>query len=623
MTLASRAFFVQDRSVPRFSDSFKRELADATSIVDLVSRYVKLNRKGTDFWGCCPFHNEKSPSFKVSEVRKAYKCFGCGKGGDAYRFIMEVEGMGFVEAVSELADRAGMQMPQEDLDPQEQARARRRDGLHHANEVACKYFESTLWSEAGAHGQAELKRRGVDEELARKFRVGLTLDAWDGLGIAFRKAGMDPRLAEEAGLVLPRKSGQGYYDRFRNRLMFPISTPSGKVVAFGGRTLGDDDAKYINSPESPVYSKSGALYGLHQGRAPIHKADQVLVVEGYFDVIGLAKAGIGHAVAPCGTALTERQLSTLRRHTRNVVLLFDADEAGQRAAWRALQMGLSQGLWPSFLRVPNGKDPDDFVREHGADAMRELLTKTRPLLDEFLEARLVGLPNPFERDKGLVEVAPMLRDLAPGPRRHYITVVAGHLGLDTRIVDEAVRTSKAPAQPRQRAEPEPSPHVGDRTAPRSVRSTNVERELLKLLVQDLANVAHAVDEMGATSWIRSPAVQLVVGRMLRCWREQRVPTAMELLPDVDDQEVVDELSTALADEAGWYEDEVLEKATQECLIRMRIGWLEARLAKVSREIAAGQRTASTDHGLMAELLREMVALNQERDALRDHLGTVL
>ena len=608
--------------MPRLSDSFKQELADATSIVDLVSRYVKLNRKGSDHWGCCPFHNEKSPSFKVSEVRKAYKCFGCGKGGDAYRFIMEIEGLGFVEAVSELAERAGMKMPQEDLDPQEQARSRHRDGLHYANELACKYFESVLWSDAGAHGRAELERRGVDEELARRFRVGLTLEAWDGLGTALRSSNLDPRLAEEAGLVLPRKSGQGYYDRFRNRLMFPISTAGGKVVAFGGRTLGDDDAKYINSPESPVYSKSGALYGLHQGRAPIQRADQVLVVEGYFDVIGLAKAGIGHAVAPCGTALTERQLSTVRRLTQNVVLLFDGDAAGQRAAWKALRMALSQGLWPSFLRIPDGKDPDDFVREHGAEAMRELLTRTRPLLDEFLEVRLTGLPNPFERDKGLGEVAPMLRDLAPGPRRHYIAVVAGLLGLDTRIVDDAVRTSSAPAAPRRRAGPEP-PHLADRTAPRSIRSTNIERELLKLLVQDLANVAAAVDQMGATSWIRSPSVQLVVGRMLRCWREERVPTAMELLPDVDDQEVVDELSTTLADEDGWYDDEVLEKATQECLIRMRIGWLEVRLAKVAREIAAGQRTASTDHGLMSELLREMVALNQERDALRDHLGTVL
>lgn len=608
--------------MPRFTDAFKQELADATSIVDLVSRYVKLNRKGTDHWGCCPFHNEKSPSFKVSEVRKAYKCFGCGKGGDAYRFIMEMEGLGFVEAVSELAERAGMAMPQEDLDPREQAAAHRRDGLHYANETACQYFESVLWSEEGAHGRAELERRGIDDELAKRFRVGLTLDAWDGLALALRDRGIDPVLAEEAGLVLSRRQGPGYYDRFRNRLMFPISTPGGKVVAFGGRTLGDDDAKYINSPESPVYSKSGALYGLHQGRAPIHKADQVLVVEGYFDVLGLSRAGIGHAVAPCGTALTERQLSTLRRHTRNVVLLFDGDDAGQRAAWKALQMALGQGLWPSFLKIPDGKDPDDYVRDHGPEAMRELLTHTRPLLDEFLEHRLDNLTNPFEQQQALGEVAPMLRDLAPGPRRHYIAVVAGHLSLDTRIVDEAVLNATAPSRGPREAPAAPNPVEGQGGG-RSIRSTPIERELLKLLVQDLAHVAPAVDEMGATSWIRSPAVQLVTGRLLRCWRDGRVPTAMELLPDVDDSEVVEDLSAAMADDSGWYPAEVLEKATQECLIRMRLGWLEGRLARVTREIAAAQRATTMDHGLMGELLRETVALNQEKDALRDHLGAVL
>jgi DNA primase len=622
VALASRAFFVQDPRVPHFSDSFKQELADATSIVDLVSRYVKLNRKGTDYWGCCPFHNEKSPSFKVSEVRKAYKCFGCGKGGDAYRFIMELEGLGFVEAVSELAERAGIPLPQEDLDPQEKARAHRRDALHHANESACRYYESVLWSPEGAHGQAELTRRGVDEELARTFRLGVSPDAWDGLIGALRNLGIDPGIAEEAGLVLQRRQGPGYYDRFRNRLMFPISTPGGKVVAFGGRALGDDDAKYINSPESPVYSKSGTLYGLHQGRAAIHKADQVLVVEGYFDVLGLARAGIAWAVAPCGTALTDRQLSSMRRHTRNIVLLFDADEAGQRAAWKALTMGLQQGLWPSFLTVPDGKDPDDFVREHGGDAMRELLTQTRPLLDAFLDHRLAGLlGNPFERDKGLSEVAPLLRDLAPTPRRHYIALVAGHLDLDTRIVDDAVRTAKSPTRgPTPRHDPPPLAQ----TAPGTIRSTLIERELLKLLVQDLNNVAQAVDEMGATSWLWSPAVQLVAGRLLRCWREGRLPTAMEVLPpEVDDPEVVEEVSAALADESRWYTPEVLEKATQECLIRLRVSWLEERLGRVNREIAAGQRNATPDHGLMAELLRESVALNQERDALRSHLGSVL
>jgi len=648
--------------VPHFSDEFKRELADATSIVDLVSRYVKLNRKGADWWGCCPFHNEKSPSFKVNEVRKAYKCFGCGEGGDAYKFVMQVEGLGFVEAVKELAERAGIPLPQEDLDPQEAARAKHRDALNHATELACKWFEQVLWSDDGAAGRAELERREVDPELARKFRLGLVPDAWDGLGGHLHRKGIPAAIAEEAGLVLRRRSGDGYYDRFRNRLMFPISTAGGKVVAFGGRTLGDDDAKYINSPESPIYSKSGALYGLHQARASIHKEDRVLVVEGYFDVLGLAKAGLGFAVAPCGTALTDRQLGILRRHTRNLVMLFDADSAGQRAAFKALEIAVEQGVWPTWLSVPDGKDPDDFVRENGADAMRQLMEQQRPLLDVWLESRFEHAgDNPIARDEALGDIAPMLKELAPTLRTHYSRQVAGAFDLDPRVVDERVtrakrRTRRPSAPPVARRAPRPDPvggppaapdfgpppdfddgfggappgpppdfppHPGDAPAPPRARSTAAQRQLLRLLVQDLPNVAHAVDDMGAISWIGSPAVELVAGRLMRSWREGRTPTAMELLPEVEDNEVVRDISEVLTSEERWYPPDVLRKATQECLIRLRLEWIESRRSRSARELSSLQRRGSIEPGLMAELAQQCVDLDKERDALQAHLSSVL
>lgn len=608
----------------RFTDEFKRDLAEQTSIVELVGRYVRLTRKGAEWWGCCPFHNEKTASFKVNEARKAYKCFGCGEGGDAISFLMKVDGLGFVDAVRELAERAGMTLPEDELSPEETAAASRRDALFHANELACRYFEETLASPAGAKGRAELQKRGVPADLARRFRVGVAEEGWDGLSLALRRSGIDAGTAHDAGLILPRKSGGGWYDRFRDRLMFPIMAPGGKVIAFGGRTLCGDDAKYINSPESGVYSKGAALYGLHQARQAIHKEDQVLVVEGYFDVLGLARAGIESGVAPCGTALTERQLATLRRHTRNVVMLFDSDEAGQRAANRALELSLAQGLWPSWLSVPDGKDPDDYVREHGAEAMRALVASRRPLLDVYIEHRFAAAgQDRIQQEAALDGIAPLLKDLAPTQRRDYCLVMAGLLGVDTRIVEDRVRTAKrAPPtgqQPEARRPDEPDAPAPAR--PVSV-STELERLLVRLLVQDLPNVAAVVDDMGAVSWLRSPAAELVVGRLLRAWREGREPSAMELLDDVDDPDLRRDLAGALASD-GWLPEAKLEQATQECLIRLRMAWIERRRTRVKRELAGIQQAGAPDLGLAGQLAQDLLQLARELAALKEHLQVVL
>ncbi|HCP47024.1 MAG TPA: DNA primase, partial [Deltaproteobacteria bacterium] len=249
--------------MPKYSREFLTDLADRTSMVEVVSRHVQLKKRGSNWLGLCPFHQEKTPSFNVSEPRKAFKCFGCGEGGDAIAFLEKIQGMSFHEAVEELAGRAGMELPKETFDPQAAARSAHRDKLFHANNIAADYFARTLASPLGAAGRTCLEERAIETPFAQSWQLGVAPDAWDGLSNELQRQGVAPRIAEEAGLVIPRKGGSGYYDRFRNRLMFPIKDPRGRVVAFGGRTLGDDDAKYINSPESPVYNKSSTLYGLH------------------------------------------------------------------------------------------------------------------------------------------------------------------------------------------------------------------------------------------------------------------------------------------------------------------------------------------------------------------------
>lgn len=438
--------------IPR---EFVREVVDRTSIVSLVSQSVRLQKKGSTWSGLCPFHSEKSPSFYVNEDRKNFHCFGCDASGDAIDWLQRMEGLGFIDAVKELADRCGMQIPQKELSPQELAASKRREQLMRANELACSFFEQSFHSPAGADARAYWTGRGYDLAFAKEWRVGFAPESWDSLGDALAKAGVSADVAVEAGLLRRSDRGKRPYDFFRNRLIFPILGTGKKVIAFGGRTLGDDKAKYINTPETPVYNKSKALFGLHENRSTIHREDRVFIVEGYFDVLALANAGLGFAVAPCGTALTDRQLGSIRRHTQNVTMLFDSDNAGRRAALRTLEMCLDQGLWPQRLEVAGGKDPDEYLQEHGAEAMRTLITEARPLLDFFVDTLGEEVRANERTSQDAIEVAAaMLARLGRGNARagEYTQRLIGAVGMhvDPRLIDDAVRKAakRIASQPR-------------------------------------------------------------------------------------------------------------------------------------------------------------------------------
>ncbi len=601
----------------RFSREFLQDLGSRLSIVEVVGRHVRLTKAGSSHRGLCPFHQEKTPSFHVRDERGSFHCFGCGEGGDAIRFVMHIEGLSFVDSVAELAKRAGLPLPEEDLSPRERAESAHRDAILQANEAAARYFADVLEGDAVPAAREELEKREVPESLVQRYRLGAAPEGWDGLRTALRRAGVDEEHAIEAGLLIRNDAGR-VYDRFRGRLMFPIHSPQGKVIAFGGRTLVGDDAKYINSPESPVYSKSGALYGLWEGRQSIQKADRAVIVEGYFDVLGMAKANLGFAVAPCGTALTDRQLSAVRRHTRNVTLLFDADAAGRKAAFRALDLCLDQQLWPSFAVVPDGKDPDDFVRTQGADAMRAVLAAEQPVVDVFLDSTAPKPGDPrASAEKWLDDVAPMLARLGPVPRERYMRRVAGTLGVDPRVVDERVRVlghrrASGAGRPEEVQELQGPPR------PPVPKSTPPQREIVKLLVQDLAHVAPLVEELGLATWIRHAEVEGLIGAMLAAWRAGRTPHATELLTDLQDEELRRELSGWLADEERWYPPDVLESATQEALIRLRIEWLERRRADVQREITRSEAGGSTPQDQLLQLLSESIELQREREGWESH-----
>jgi DNA primase len=356
---------------------FIQQLLDRTDIVALVERYVPLKKAGANYQARCPFHNEKSPSFSVSPTKQFYHCFGCGAHGTAITFLMEHAGYSFIDAVKELAGQVGMTLPDDGkrVAPEEE---NRRDKLYEVMDVAARHYRQALKKHEPAI--AYLKQRGLTGESAARFALGVANDEWQPLAAVF--ADYQDALLVEAGLVISNEGKR--YDRFRDRVMFPIRNERGQVIAFGGRIMQKGEPKYLNSPETPLFHKGRELYGLFEHRRSIQHEDRVVVVEGYMDVVMLDQHGVDNAVATLGTAITSDQAARLLRLANEVIFAFDGDTAGRKAAWRALENSLPQardGKLLSFLFLPDGEDPDSFVRVQGADAFRKLCDQAMPLSD--------------------------------------------------------------------------------------------------------------------------------------------------------------------------------------------------------------------------------------------------
>ena len=351
-------------------------------IVDVVERYVPLKKAGANYVACCPFHGEKTPSFTVSQTKQFYHCFGCGAHGTAIGFMIEYAGVGFIDAVKELAQTAGMQMPEFKAE-RPRGKTEEGDDLYEVLMKAAQYYRNQL---KGAPRAIEyLKMRGLSGEVAKDFGIGYAPDGWQNLQAEFSDYNSKALVA--AGLVIQGDEGKRY-DRFRDRVMFPIVDQRGHIIGFGGRVLDKGEPKYLNSPETALFEKGRELYGLYQGRRAIRDAGRVIVVEGYMDVVALAQSGIGYAVATLGTATTPTHVQKLLRQVEEVVFCFDGDDAGRRAAWRALENSLDQladGKQLSFLFLPQGEDPDTYVRKLGKDAFEKLLNEAKPLSQFLLD----------------------------------------------------------------------------------------------------------------------------------------------------------------------------------------------------------------------------------------------
>jgi len=422
----------------RIPDSTIAEIRGRADIVGLIGRYVDLKQAGRNWRGLCPFHNEKTPSFNVSPDRQMFHCFGCQEGGDVIAFLMKHSGLSFPEAARSIATELGIEIPEE----RDAGEAGLTARLYEANEIAHALYREALREPEGKLARSYLLSRGFDGRLADEFGIGYAPARWDAVASRLRERRIAAEIGVKAGLLLDRKTGNGHYDRLRGRLIFPIHDVRGRVIGFGGRALeADQDPKYMNTPETPIFQKRHGFYGFPDALESIRRAGRVVVCEGYFDRIAFTRAGLGEALATCGTALSAEHGEQLRRRTREVVLVFDGDRAGQAATEKALSVLLPHGLRVRAALIPGGRDPDDYLKQEGPEALRQLVDDAPDALELTIRnAVRHGMATPDQKADVVARVAPLVARVAdPVSRDEYARRLALAINAAPAAVAAVVR----------------------------------------------------------------------------------------------------------------------------------------------------------------------------------------
>lgn len=515
----------------QIGDDKIEQVRERTDIVELVSQYVDLKTSGRNRLGLCPFHAEKSPSFSVNAERQFYHCFGCGAGGDVFSFLMHSEGLSFPDAVRRLAEQAGIDLEERPLTPPERAQIEERERLYRINGLAADYFHANLMEhQQGAIARNYMKKRGYGQKAAAEYRIGYALEGWDGLKGHLERHQVAAAEARILGLLREGTSGRGDYDMFRSRLMFPILDLAGRVVAFGGRVLDDSKPKYINSPESPVYHKGAVLFGLYQARQAMRITGDVLVVEGYFDQLALNRAGFAQSVATCGTVLTADHVQQLKRYAQRVVLVFDQDNAGKQATFKAMVTLQQEGVAAAAISLPSGDDPDSFLQRQGVEAFQARLDAARPVMELYMEETLKGAGYGVElKVRAVEQVLEKIADLKSELEQDlYLKELAQLSGIEIARLQKKLATfarQQEPGRARIQGSPPPHPAVQPGVQPAAGRAprpaaetrgtiSRTEQTLLRLLLQSSV-VRAKFTERGGISLIHHPDVAAVMGEIIK------------------------------------------------------------------------------------------------------------
>jgi DNA primase len=584
----------------RISEETIQEIRNRTDIVEVVSGYLPLKRSGGNHLGLCPFHQEKSPSFNVNEPRQIFHCFGCGVGGNVFSFLMRMEGLSFPEAVKRLGERVGIEVEETPDSPAETQRRELNEQLLKINEAACAFYHRVLLDEpAGAPGRRYLRQRGYDGETVRSFRLGFAPGRWEALAEHLKSQGFSSQDLTDAGLVRAGQKGRGDYDLFRNRLLFPIYDLQERVVAFGGRVLDDSLPKYINSPETPVYHKGRSLYGLCQARDAMRHSREVLVVEGYFDLLALARAGFANVVATCGTALTADHARLLRRYVEKVVLVFDEDAAGRQASFRAMDALLPEGLVVRMISMPAGADPDSLLRDQGVGAFQAAVDASRSALEVLMEDRLAAADDGVEGRARAAEV--ILESLRRLPSELERDLYIKQLAARTGLAEDLLRGRGKIVAPNrisgvQVKQLRPSGPVSP--------DGRIQRYLLKLMLAS-HDVCQRVKEEGTSSLFLDEGYRLAGEHLL----ESQLPDGSfpENLVDTTQDPALQALlaSLLLEEDEAWSDGAA--QIFDDCRRAVARGMLRKRLKEL--DILEEEARRNGDDAALHRCLRERMELN--------------
>jgi DNA primase len=590
----------------------------------LVGKTVKLQRAGREFRACCPFHNEKTPSFYVNDDKGFYHCFGCSAHGDAIRWLTDQRGLPFIDAVKELAQSAGMEMPEQDRQSAE--KAERAKGLHEAMADAAAWFTERLNGIEGAEARTVLERRGIKAETARAFGMGFSPDSRGKLKDALKGFG-DPMLVE-AGLLI-QVEGKEPYDRFRGRLMIPIRDARGRTIAFGGRVIGEGEPKYLNSPDTPLFDKGRTLYNLDRAAAASRKSGRIIAVEGYMDVIALAQAGFGEAVAPLGTALTEHQIERLWRMAEVPLLCFDGDTAGQKAAVRAAHRALpllQPGRSLAFVTLPDGLDPDDLVRTRGAAAFEALLKAPRQLADHIWAHELAA--EPLETPEARAGLKRRLSELAntiaePSVRSEYLSEFRNRFD---------AHFARAPRQFQPRTErgdwkkgkwkpPEAPPGAAMRGVHTGGLDPILARAVLAGLIRHPAEIARHMEVLGSLRSASGALGKLFEAVINVALEDQALDSAsiLTILGRSGFGEIADQLLRADGLNYSFNKANVADEARAVSDLNDAIGVM---LARPAVDAALAEATAALQERFTDEAFARQVALSRKRLELETRLANL-
>jgi DNA primase len=583
--------------VGRINRDVIEEVRASANIVDVVGSYVALRKRGKNYLGLCPFHSEKEPSFTVSNEKQIFHCFGCGASGSVFDFVMQTRNLSFAEAVRELANRFGIPLAEEQETAQAKKIREMAERLRQVNTLAARYFHRTLMDRSsGRMAREYLQSRGMDNETIKDFQLGYAPKSWEGLKSFFRKEKVDLKVAAQAGLLVPKSKGDSY-DRFRNRLMFPIKDMRGRTVGFGGRALDDSMPKYLNSPETLIFHKGRTLYGLSTAREACRRNNETLVVEGYFDLLALYNQSIHQVVAPLGTALTLHHVRMLSRLAPQAVLVFDGDEAGMRAALRSLEFFLREKLPVRFLPLPEGMDPDDFISKEGREPFIELLTEAKPLMEVFLEQSLANYDGSVEsRLKVVRTVAPMLRLLdSPTAQESYLRILDQRLG----VSEEVLRAELALTGTRRKSA------VATQKKEKELGLPEWEEGIIRILINYPQWIPTLEENSALDSFKRKDWAE--VGRLLiKYLREGGKLDLSGLLLDVQNEQIRNLISSWSLETSPWREEDASVRLREYyAVISSSRRRLQEELKRLKEEIQAAE--GRQDEKLMAELLAELQA----------------